>query len=109
MTPRESILDLQQRMQQSIIGQAQVVERLLLTLLCNGNVLVEGTITSTTTNELLATANELVQTEFALDSEFEQTLTFYQTVKDYLRGEIKGSHKRFPFSVHSPVPASYFT
>ena len=29
-------------MQRSIIGQEQVVERLLLTLLCNGNVLVEG-------------------------------------------------------------------
>ena len=29
-------------MSQSIIGQETVVERLLLTLLCNGNVLVEG-------------------------------------------------------------------
>ena len=39
---REAILDLKARMAQSIIGQEQVVERLLLTLLCNGNVLVEG-------------------------------------------------------------------
>ena len=29
-------------MQRSIIGQKQVVERLLLTMLCNGNMLVEG-------------------------------------------------------------------
>jgi MoxR-like ATPase len=42
MGAREQIQDLAQRMNQSIIGQAQVVERLLLTLLCNGNVLVEG-------------------------------------------------------------------
>lgn len=38
----ESIKDLKERMERSIIGQEQVVERLLLTLLCNGNVLVEG-------------------------------------------------------------------
>jgi MoxR-like ATPase len=42
MSAREQILDLKQRMSQSIIGQELVVERLLLTLLCNGNVLVEG-------------------------------------------------------------------
>jgi MoxR-like ATPase len=42
MSAREQILDLKQRMAQSIIGQELVVERLLLTLLCNGNVLVEG-------------------------------------------------------------------
>ncbi len=42
MNPRESIIQLQQRMQESIIGQSEVVERLLVVLLCNGNVLVEG-------------------------------------------------------------------
>ena len=42
MSAREAILDLEARMARSIIGQEQVVERLLLTLLCNGNVLVEG-------------------------------------------------------------------
>jgi len=42
MTNREQLLELQQRMQASIIGQPAVVERLLLTLLCDGNVLVEG-------------------------------------------------------------------
>ena len=35
-------MDLRERMGQSIIGQTQVGERLLLTLLCNGNVVVEG-------------------------------------------------------------------
>ena len=42
MTPRESILDLQARMNRAIIGQAPVVERLILALLANGNVLMEG-------------------------------------------------------------------
>ena len=42
MSAHEQIMDLKERMQRSIIGQEQVVERLLLTLLCNGNVLVEG-------------------------------------------------------------------
>jgi len=42
MDARESILDLRDRMGRSIIGQEQVVERLLLTLLCNGNLLLEG-------------------------------------------------------------------
>ncbi len=37
MNVHESILDLKERMGRSIIGQEQVVERLLLTLLCNGN------------------------------------------------------------------------
>ena len=42
MSPREAILELRDRMSQSIIGQDHVVERLLLTLLCNGNTLLEG-------------------------------------------------------------------
>ena len=42
MSSRDQILDLQSRMNRSIIGQEQVVERLLLTLLCNGNLLLEG-------------------------------------------------------------------
>ena len=39
---RQAINDLKECMGRSIIGQEQVVERLLLTLLCDGNVLVEG-------------------------------------------------------------------
>ena len=42
MAAHDQITELKDRMQRSIIGQEQVVERLLLTLLCNGNVLVEG-------------------------------------------------------------------
>jgi hypothetical protein len=42
MPAREQILQLKQRMAESIIGQEQVIERLLLTLLANGNLLLEG-------------------------------------------------------------------
>jgi MoxR-like ATPase len=42
MTAREGITKLKELVEQDIIGQEQVVDRLLLTLLCNGNVLVEG-------------------------------------------------------------------
>ena len=42
MSAREQILRLKQRMQESIIGQEAVVERLILALLANGNILMEG-------------------------------------------------------------------
>jgi MoxR-like ATPase len=42
VSARETILDLQQRMGRSIIGQEQIIERLLIGLLANGNLLVEG-------------------------------------------------------------------
>ena len=42
MSTSNSILELQRLMGRSIIGQETVVQRLLLTLLCNGNLLLEG-------------------------------------------------------------------
>ncbi|MEP3048844.1 MAG: MoxR family ATPase [Roseibium sp.] len=42
MTAREQIQDLKSRMQQSIIGQEGVIDRLIIGLLANGNLLVEG-------------------------------------------------------------------
>jgi MoxR-like ATPase len=42
MSTLDDILQLKQRMAESIIGQQQVIERLLLTLLANGNLLLEG-------------------------------------------------------------------
>ena len=42
MTPHEALLALQERVSRSIIGQDQVVERLLLALLADGHVLLEG-------------------------------------------------------------------
>jgi MoxR-like ATPase len=42
MGAREHILDLKQRMARSILGQEAIIERLLIGLLANGNLLVEG-------------------------------------------------------------------
>jgi MoxR-like ATPase len=42
MSAREQILELKDRISRSIIGQQHVMERLLLALLCNGNVLIEA-------------------------------------------------------------------
>ncbi|MDG1873753.1 MAG: MoxR family ATPase [Mariniblastus sp.] len=42
MSALEQIKELQRRMNASIIGQQKVVDRMLLTLLCNGNALLEG-------------------------------------------------------------------
>ena len=42
MSTKQQINELADRMQQSIIGQANVIERLILALLANGNVLMEG-------------------------------------------------------------------
>ena len=64
MSAREAILDLKARMAQSIIGQETVVERLLLTLLCNGNVLVEGLPGLAKTRAVKALAKNL-ETDFS--------------------------------------------
>ena len=42
MSARDTILDLKARMGQSIIGQEHIIERILIGLLANGNLLVEG-------------------------------------------------------------------
>ncbi|RPG83416.1 MAG: AAA family ATPase [Coraliomargarita sp. TMED73] len=42
MTPHENLQLLKEQMEAAIIGQPAMVERLLLTLLCDGNILVEG-------------------------------------------------------------------
>jgi MoxR-like ATPase len=42
MSARDSVLDIQSRVNRSIIGQERVVERLIIALLANGNVLLEG-------------------------------------------------------------------
>jgi MoxR-like ATPase len=42
MSTRDTILDLKRRMGRSTIGPEQIVERLLIGLLANGNLLVEG-------------------------------------------------------------------
>jgi MoxR-like ATPase len=38
----DSILDLQKRVERTVLGQRAMIERLLIGLLANGNLLVEG-------------------------------------------------------------------
>ncbi len=42
MTPREQIAELQTRIGRSIVGQEHMIERLIIGLIANGNLLVEG-------------------------------------------------------------------
>jgi MoxR-like ATPase len=42
MTSRESVLELQKRIGETVLGQEAMIERLLIGLLANGNLLVEG-------------------------------------------------------------------
>jgi MoxR-like ATPase len=42
MTPRESVLELKKRVGETILGQEEMIERLLIGLLADGNLLVEG-------------------------------------------------------------------
>ena len=55
----ESLNTLRSEMEQSIIGQRHVVERLLLTLLCNGNALLEGLPGLAKTRAVRSLANNL--------------------------------------------------
>ncbi len=59
MTVLDSINDLKERMSRSIIGQQQVVERLLMGLLANGNLLVEGLPGLAKTRAIKALADNL--------------------------------------------------
>lgn len=59
MTPHESILKLKEKMSQSIIGQENLIERLILVLLANGNMLLEGLPGLAKTRAIKSLAKEL--------------------------------------------------
>jgi MoxR-like ATPase len=80
MNAYDEILKLQQRMNRSVIGQEQVVARLLLTLLCNGNVLVEGLPGLAKTRAIKTLSNHL-------ESKFRRI----QFTPDLLPSDITGS------------------
>ncbi|TWT52963.1 ATPase RavA [Rubripirellula amarantea] len=64
MTPREQIVELQHRMSASIIGQEHVVQQLLLTLLCDGNALLEG-LPGLAKTRAIKTLSENLESEFS--------------------------------------------
>jgi len=59
MTPHESILELRTRMSASIIGQAELIDRLILVLLSDGNMLLEGLPGLAKTRAIKTLASEL--------------------------------------------------
>jgi MoxR-like ATPase len=80
MSARDPIMELKKRMEQSVIGQAHVVERLLLTVLSNGNVLVEGLPGLGKTRAVKSMAN-------SLEADFSRI----QFTPDLLPADITGS------------------
>jgi MoxR-like ATPase len=79
MTPREQIQEIQRRVNQSVIGQERVVERLIIALLANGNVLVEGL-------PGLAKTRAIKSLSQALESEFSRI----QFTPDLLPSDVTG-------------------
>ncbi len=85
MTPREQIEELRTRMGAAIIGQREVIDRLLIGLLANGNLLVEGLPGLAKTRAIKALAHNL-EAEFSriqftpdlLPSDVTGTEVYYQ-------------------------------
>lgn len=84
MTPYESIQILQKRMNASIIGQENIVERLIIGLLANGNLLVEGLPGLAKTRAVRAMAD-------TIDSQFSRI----QFTPDLLPSDVTGSENMY--------------
>ncbi len=80
MSSRESILELRSRISESIIGQEKIVERLVIGLLTNGNLLVEGLPGLAKTRAVKSMAREL-----------EAGLSRVQFTPDLLPSDITGT------------------
>ena len=63
MTTREAFLQVSESMKAAIIGQETVVERLIIALLANGNVLMEG-LPGTAKTRSIKTLSTLIQSDF---------------------------------------------
>ncbi|ODT98768.1 MAG: AAA family ATPase [Rhodospirillales bacterium SCN 65-16] len=79
MTARDSVLEIEKRVNASVIGQERVVERLVIALLANGNVLVEGL-------PGLAKTRAIKSLSKALESEFSRI----QFTPDLLPSDVTG-------------------
>ena len=84
MTPHESIKILQKKMNASIIGQENIVQRLIIGLLANGNLLVEGLPGLAKTRAVRAMAD-------AIESEFSRI----QFTPDLLPSDVTGSENMY--------------
>ena len=63
MEPRDSILKISESMNAAVIGQQDVVERILIALLADGHVLMEG-LPGTAKTRSVKTLSRLVESEF---------------------------------------------
>jgi len=84
MTPHESIQLLQDKMNAAIIGQENIVERLIIGLLANGNLLVEGLPGLAKTRAVRAMAD-------AIESKFSRI----QFTPDLLPSDVTGSENMY--------------
>jgi MoxR-like ATPase len=80
LTPRDAVAALRQHMGRSIVGQAHVIERLLIALLADGNVLLEGVPGVAKTRAVKALAH-------AMQAEFRRL----QFTPDLLPSDVVGS------------------
>ncbi|QDV19584.1 ATPase family associated with various cellular activities (AAA) [Gimesia panareensis] len=64
MNPRESILQISKSMNAAILGQEAVVERLLIALLADGHVLLEG-LPGTAKTRSIKTLSSLIESQFS--------------------------------------------
>ncbi len=91
------ISELKRRMQLSIIGQETVVERLIIGLLANGNLLVEGLPGLAKTRAIKALANNLEAQYFSFQ------------YRDEAIGSLRGgalSCRMFPLDVFTQITSS---
>lgn len=79
MTARDSVIEIEKRVNASVIGQERVVDRLVIALLANGNVLVEGL-------PGLAKTRAIKSLSKALESEFSRI----QFTPDLLPSDVTG-------------------
>lgn len=84
MTPHESIQILQKKMNAAIIGQENIVERLIIGLLANGNLLVEGLPGLAKTRAVRAMAD-------TIESKFSRI----QFTPDLLPSDVTGSENMY--------------
>ncbi len=62
--PRQAVLKIAEAMNRSVIGQETVVERLIIALLANGNVLMEG-LPGTAKTRSIKTLSKLIESDFS--------------------------------------------
>ena len=84
MTPHQSIQLLQKKMNASIIGQENIVERLIIGLLANGNLLVEGLPGLAKTRAVRAMAKSI-----------ESSFSRIQFTPDLLPSDVTGSENMY--------------